>query len=294
MLPEFDLLIPKTLDEALTTLAERGNEIKVVAGGTDVYVSMHGKYQSFPAIMDIKHLQELKEFSFAEGKGAVIGALTTHHTLDRSEIIRAHYPALQEGASQVGSVQIRHRGTIGGNICNAVPSADTLGPLLVLDAKAVTISQQGRREIPLKDFFAGPKRTVIRADELLEKILLPDNESRRSAYIKFTRRNAMDLALLGASASLRVDKDGLARDVRISLTTCAPTPMRALHAEQVLEGKIPSEKLLKEAGLAASREASPRTSWRCTEEYRRENLKAIVPRVIATALARAREGVGIQ
>ena len=196
--------------------------------------------------------------------------------------------------SQVGSVQIRHRGTIGGNICNAVPSGDTLGPLLVLDAKVVLKSSDGEREMPLEEFFLGPKRTARRPDELLETIVLPDPGKKRSAYIKFTRRGAMDLALLGASSSLELDEEGKCRNVRISLTTCAPVPMRAKEAEAVLEGQLPTEEKIAEAGAAASAEAKPRSSWRCTEEYRREVIRAIVPRAICTAVGRAKEGAGIE
>lgn len=294
MLPAFDLLIPKTLEEAVQLLAEKGERCKIVAGGTDVYVDMHGKYESAPYLMDIKQLEELKEFTYVPGQGLTIGALTTHHFLDRSPIIRRYYPALYEGASQVGSVQIRHRGTIGGNICNAVPSGDTLGPLLALNATVVLAGVDGQRTLPLEEFFLGPKKTALKSGELLVKILLPDPGKSRSAYIKFTRRGAMDLALLGASAALELDGAGVCRNVRVSLTTCAPVPMRAKQAEAVLEGKVPTEELIAQAGLAAAGEAKPRTSWRGTEEYRRDVLEEIVPRVIRTAMERAEKGVGIE
>lgn len=294
MLPAFDLLIPKTLEEAVELLAQKGDDCKIVAGGTDVYVDMHGKYEAAPYLMDIKQLDELRAFAYEPGCGLTIGALTTHYFLDRSPVIRRYFPALFEGASQVGSVQIRHRGTIGGNICNAVPSGDTLSPLLVLNATAVLAGTSGQRELPLAEFFLGPKKTARKPDELLVKILLPDPGKSRSAYIKFTRRGAMDLALLGAAAAVELDADGLCRNVRIGLTTSAPVPMRAKQAEALLEGKAPTEELLAQVGAAASREARPRSSWRGTEEYRRDVLKEIVPRVLRTAIDRAERGVGIE
>jgi CO/xanthine dehydrogenase FAD-binding subunit len=294
MLAPFDLLIPETLDEALRILSEKGQECKVYAGGTDVFVDMHSKYEQHPYLMDIKRISELKEFEYIPGQGISIGALTTHHFLDRSPVIRRYFPALYEGASQVGSVQIRHRGTIGGNICNAVPSGDTLGPLLALDAKAVISGMNGLREIPLEDFFLGPKKTVLNSGELLVKIVLPDPGKTSSAYIKFTRRGAMDLALLGASASIGLDENGVCSFARISLTTCAPVPMRAKQAEARLIGQRLTDELISEAGIDAAQEARPRSSWRCTEEYRREVLKEIVPRVIHTAMERAKKGVGIE
>lgn len=294
MLPAFDLLIPRSLDEAVAMLAEKAGACKVVAGGTDVFVDMHGKYGDYTYVMDIKQLPELQGLTFEPGKGASIGALTTHFALDRSAMVRQYYPALYEGASQVGSVQIRHRGTVGGNICNAAPSGDTLGPLLALNATAVIAGPKGTRQLPLTEFFRGPKKTALEKDELLVRILLPDPGASRSCYIKFTRRGAMDLALLGASASLALDEEGRCRDVRISLTTCAPVPMRAPQAEAVLEGQLPTDERILQAGLAASAEAKPRTSWRCTEEYRREVLKEIVPGAIRTAIDRAERGAGIE
>ena len=159
MLPEFDLLIPESLEEAISILAQKGDECKVVAGGTDVYVDMHGSFETRPVLVDIKKLNELKGFDYYPGDRLEVGALTTHHFLDRSPVIREHFAALCEGASQVGSVQIRHRGTVGGNMCNAVPSADTLGPLLVLDAVAVIAGPDGRREVPAEKNRTGKRRT---------------------------------------------------------------------------------------------------------------------------------------
>ena len=290
MLAPFDLLIPKTLEEAIVILTEKGDSCKIVAGGTDVFVEMHGKYEHHACLMDIKQLTELKEFKFIPGEGLSIGALTTHHFLDRSAVIRSHFPALYEGASQVGSVQIRQRGTIGGNICNAVPSGDTLSPLLVLDAKVVLAGMGGQREMPLEEFLIGPKKTALAPGELLVKILLPDPEESKSAYIKFTRRGAMDLALLGASAAIGLDSNGICRHVRLGLTTCAPVPMRSKQAETVLLGNKPTQELIAHAGLVASQEAKPRSSWRCSESYRRDALQEIVPRVIQIALERAEKG----
>lgn len=289
MLPEFELIVPKTLEEALEVLSEKGESCQIAAGGTDVYVDMHAKFESAPYVLDIKRIPGLDGVSYVEGEGVTMGTLVTHHFLDRSPFLRSLYPALCEGASQVGSVQIRHRGTIGGNICNAVPSGDTLGPLLALDAEVILASSSGERRLPIEDFILGPKVCDIAPDELLCKIFIPDPGKKRSRYIKFTRRGAMDLALLGATASLGINAEGVAQDVRIALTTCAKTPMRAREAEAVLEGKILNDDSIVEAGLAASAEAHPRTSWRCTEEYRREVLKEIVPQAIIAAAVRARE-----
>jgi CO/xanthine dehydrogenase FAD-binding subunit len=288
MLNPFELLIPSTLHEALAQYAPLGSRCKILAGGTDVLVGMHGG-RTYDCLMDIKGLEELKGVSYSPEAGLSIGALTTHRHLERLPLIKELYTALFDGVSQIGAVQTRCRGTIGGNICNAAPSGDSLGPLLVLNARLVLQHMQGIREIPFGEFFTGAKQTVLLPGELLVRILLPPPAERTgSAYTKFTRRKAMDLALLGVAASITV-KGGVCQDLRIALSTAAPTVIRAQHAEQYLRGKELTESAIREAGTLASSEASPRSSWRASGEYRRELILSLVPRTIQNALARVKE-----
>jgi CO/xanthine dehydrogenase FAD-binding subunit len=285
MLPQFELLQPGTVDEALSMLFEKGVACKIFAGGTDLFVKMHESFDGPRYLLDIKRLDELKSFKETPDGGFVIGALTNHFRVSRDPILAKRYTALAEAAEKVGSLQIRHRGTIGGNICNAAPSGDTLGPLLAFDAVCFIIGRNGERCLPMETFFTGPGRTALEADEILKEIILPPCGDRmRSAYIKFTRRNAMDLALLGASAVLGFGADACFDHVRISLTTAGPTPMRAKETEAYLIGKKPDDGVIAEAGLIASREAKPRGSWRSPEEYRRDILKTIVPEAIRKAI----------
>lgn len=287
MLNKFELLVPTTLDEALAQYALIGSKCKILAGGTDVLVEMHGGHKSYDLLMDIKNIEDLKGVEYTPENGLVIGATTTHRYLERLPIIKELFPALYEGVSQVGCVQTRHRGTIGGNICNAAPSGETIGPLMALNASVILQSTKGIREIPLEEFFIGPKKTVLQEGELLIKILVPTPApNSASAYTKFTRRKAMDLALLGTAVDLTMGKGNICENVRISLTTAAPTVIRAKKTEAFLIGKELTEEVIKEAGEIASAEAKPRSSWRSSEEYRREVLKAIVPRTIALALKR--------
>lgn len=292
MLNKFELLVPQTLDEALELYGELGSRCKILAGGTDVLAAMHGGHKSYALLMDIKNLEELRGIAYSPDIGLTIGALETHRHLERHPLIQKMYPALFEGVSQVGCVQTRYRGTIGGNICNAAPSGETIGPLMALDASVISQSIHGIRTIPIRDFFPGPKRTVLQEGELLIKIIVPAPvPAGSSAYTKFTRRKSMDLALLGCSVNL-TSSDGITcDDVKISLTTAAPTVVRAEQTEMFLKGKVLNVEVMQEAGLIASAEAKPRTSWRATEEYRREVLKEIVPRTIETALQRIRMGV---
>ncbi len=295
MLNKFELLMPETLDEALALYEQYGSECKILAGGTDILVEMHGGHKAYPLLLDIKNLGELKGIRYSPEAGLEFGALTTHRELEIYPLAKELYTALQEGVSQVGCVQTRYRGTVGGNICNAAPSGETIGPLMALDAVAVTKSRKdGEREIPLTEFFAGPKKTVLKEGELLIRIMLPPREKNSaSAYTKYTRRNSMDLALLGTAVDLTYAYK-TCKSARITLTTAAPTVIRALKTEEFLIGKELTEEVIKEAGIIASAEAKPRSSWRSSEQFRREVLKAIVPRTITTALGRISERAGLE
>ncbi len=258
-----------------------------------MFVEMHGGDKAYSLLMDIKNLGELKGVEYTPEKGLVIGALTTHRCLERLPVIKEVYPALYDGVSQVGCAQTRCRGTIGGNICNAAPSGDTLGPLLALNASLVVQSVGGTREIPFERFFPGPKKTALQEGELLIKVLVPAPAPySSSAYTKFTRRNAMDLALLGAAVDLTSEDGKSCANVRVSLTAAAPTVIRAGKTEGFLTGRELTVEVMQQAGEIASAEAKPRSSWRSSEQYRREVLKAIVPRTISSALERVRKGAG--
>lgn len=285
MLPPFELYRPTDINEACS-LKESGST--VVAGGTDIYVSMHGGHLRPASVVDIKGIPELTGASYCDTDGLEIGALTPHRTIEMWNVVKTRYRALFEGCSQVGSVQIRHRGTVGGNVCNAAPSGDSIGPLLALDAQCDITGLAGSRTVPLCDFFAGPKRTVLKADELLRRIrvpAVPDNSG--SKYIKFTRRNAMDLALLGVCVYVEVDGDTILK-ARVSLSTSAPVPMRARKTEEFLTGKVFREIDLAELGKLTSSEANPRSSWRSSREYRLALIENLMGRALTTAVARAK------
>ncbi|NLW07588.1 MAG: xanthine dehydrogenase family protein subunit M, partial [Clostridia bacterium] len=237
-------------------------------------------------LVDIKKFEQLRGNEFSAANGLIIGALSTHRDLELSSIIRERYTVLYDGVSRVGSVQIRNRGTIGGNICNALPSADSLAPLLALGAKVVLRGVSGEREMELRDFLIGPRKTALKTGEILTHIIVPPgNELCGGAYIKFTRRKAMDLALLGVAVYQEYRSDlATCSRIRIAMATAAPVPMRAIEAENFLIGKkLTDPEVLQQVGEIASKEARPRTSWRSTEEYRRHLLKVLVPRAIKLA-----------
>lgn len=287
MLSEFELYRPTTLQEA-SELKEQGGVI--VAGGTDVFVSMHGANLRPGELVDIKGIESMGQVAFDENAGLTLGALTTHRTIEEWDIIKERFCALFEGCSQVGSVQIRNRGTLGGNICNAAPSADSVGPLLVLGAQCVIVGQNGRRQVPLSDFFTGPKQTVLKADELLYQIVVPTPcLNSGSAYIKYTRRRAMDLALLGVSIYLALE-EGKISEVRIALATAAPTPIRIFGVEAMLQGQDAHALASAEISKLVALEANPRSSWRASREFRLALIEELFKRAYFMALARAEGG----
>jgi len=239
--------------------------------------------------VDVKNIPELQGHSFDPETGLDLGALTTHRDIELWDVIKQHYRAMFEGCSRVGSVQIRTRGTLGGNICNGAPSADSIGPMLVHDAAVVVAGPTGERTVPLKDFYLGLKKLDMQEDELLKRILIPaPNAHSGSFYIKYTRRNAMDLALLGVSAYVELDGDVL-KTVRIALTTAAPTPIRAEKTEALLTGKTISEYLLAAAGRTVKEESHPRSSWRSSAEFRLTLLEELTIQALQQAIAQAKE-----
>jgi len=283
---DYDYLRPDNLEEVLGLLKEHGPKATLIAGGTDVMVKIRNTKKAPEVLVSIRGLKDLR---YIEKKSDYhIGALTTHRMLEQSELVRTELSALYDGASRVGSVQVRNVATVGGNICNAAPSADTAGALLVLDAIVFMEGPEGKRSVPITEFFTGTYKTVLKKDEVLTEIKIPgEMEHFGSAYWKHSRRKAMNLPILGIAVSLRLD-DEIISDVRIALTVAAPTPVRAYKAEDFLKGKTLSDEALNEAGkIAASTECcSLRDSLRGEAWYRAEIIEVYVPRMVRLAAER--------
>jgi aerobic carbon-monoxide dehydrogenase medium subunit len=288
---DYEYKKPKSLDEVFTLLETYGTDSRLIAGGTDLMVAMRRARKSPAVLISLRGLDELRYIR--KDDAYHVGALTTHRMLECSSLVGDELTTLQEGAAKVGSVQIRNVATVGGNICNAAPSADTAGPLLALSALAVLHGPGGERRVPLGDFFKGPGKTVRQRDEVLVELEVPlEMGTFGSAYWKHSRREAMNLPLVGIAAAAHVTGEGLIDDARIALTVAAPTPVRALKAEAFLKGKAPETDVLKEAGrIAASPDCcSPRDSLRCDAWYREEVIRVYVARMLALAVERARNG----
>lgn len=283
----FEYLRPRSIEEVLQLMARHQEKAKLVAGGTDVMVQWKKRVISPAYLISLRNVEGLNFLDFSDG--ARIGSATPHRTLELSREIRELFPAIHDAVSGLGSVQVRNSATIGGNICNAAPSADTAPPLLVLDAVVNIVSLEGTRSVAIQDFFAGPGRTALHAGELVTEFVLPKPlPGTGTAYWKHTRRRAMDLPILGVAVLMSLEEDlKTCCKARVALGVAGPIPMRARKAEAFLEGKAIDDTVLSQAGSIASEEASPRTTIRGSSWYRKEIIQVLVRRTGRICIERA-------
>jgi carbon-monoxide dehydrogenase medium subunit len=223
----------------------------------------------------------------ADASGLRVGAAVSARALERHAIVRSTYAALSESAALVGSVQVRNLATLGGNLCNAAPSADMAPPLLALEAEAVITGPKGERRVPFASFFTGVRRTVLAPDELLVEIAVPAPGPRSGGnYLRHTPRRELDIAVVGVASQLTLS-DGVCAKARIALAAVAPTPVRATAAEQALEGKAVTPQLLEKAAELAVGAAKPISDQRGSADFRRHLVRVLTLRTLRTALARA-------
>lgn len=288
----FTYLTPRTLDEAISLHQSHGEQARYVAGGTDVLVKIKEGKLAPNYLISLKHIigQDSPFLNHETGE-LYIGAFCTHRSIEKSTLVQRHYPIIHDAVKNIGSLQIRNVATIGGNLVNAVPSADGAIPLIVLDAKANIYGTKGQRSIDLRRFFLGPGQCDLEGGEILTEIVIPPLAPRSgSAYIKHGRREAMELPMLGVGVLLNLEEDmTTCAKVRICLGVAAPTPFRALQAEKYLKGKTVDEIHLSEAGTLAGQESKVRDSIRGVAWYRREMVGVLVKRMGLKALERAKE-----
>lgn len=273
-----DYFEPKTLNEALALLQKYGEQTKVIAGGTDVMVDI--KYKEEPGgLINIKKIPGLS--GVQENGGSLrVGPLTTIREIETSALVRDKLSVLWDASHQFASLQIRNTATIGGNICRASPSGETLTPLLVLEAKAKFAFSDGAKSEPFTSFFQGPGKSSVGAKGLLTEIEIPIPASgSKGIYLKHAVRGAMDIAMVGVAVLLTPDagKNNV-QDVRIGLGAVAPTPLRAPKTEALLRGKRLTAALVKEAGALAASESSPIDDQRSSAQNRRWIVEALTRR----------------
>lgn len=278
----FKYLSPTTIEEAISFYGRHSETAKYVAGGTDVIVKVKEGWMEPDYLISLKKIAELSELYKNETTGDLsIGAAVTHATLEKSLMIQNEYPIIYDAVSNIGSLQVRNVGTIGGNLINAVPSADGAIPLIALDGVALLHGPDGERSCEVKDLFIAPYKTILKPGEILKKITIPPQDANTgSAYIKFGRRKAMELPLIGIGVLLTVDDDLVTcTKARIVLGVAAPTPMRAFDAEKILVGKKIDEEILIAAGKIAAEESKVRDSVRGQAWHRKEMIRVHVRRM---------------
>jgi CO/xanthine dehydrogenase FAD-binding subunit len=268
-LPKFHYVSPKTVEEVILFLAAHAGQAKLMAGGTDLIPGLKRREIASPAyVVDLKGLPGLSQLSYDPRKGLFIGALATIRAIGQSPLVREKYPSLIQAACSMASPQVRNRATFVGNICSALPSADSAPPLLTLQACVRLQGPKGERTLPLEQFFVGPRETAMEADEIVTALEVPVPPA-QSVYLKLSPRHSMDLAIVGVAAAADVE-DGRCRDIRIALGAVAPIPFRARKAEEVLHGRQVSPALIEETAQAASMECRPIDDFRASAAYRRD------------------------
>ncbi|HEY66424.1 MAG TPA: xanthine dehydrogenase family protein subunit M [Caldilineae bacterium] len=282
---KFAYEVPQSLSEATQILRHWGPEARALAGGTDLLVQIKEGGWVPACLVSLRRLDELKGIRPGED-GLWIGARTTMAELTAASALRP-YAALREGAGIIGSAQIRNVATIGGNLCNAAPSADTAPGLIVLGAEAI-IADGGQRTVKVEDLFVGPGQTILQPGELLTGLRIPALPPRSgSAYLRHTPRAWMDIAVVGVASYIQLDEAGRCVDVRIALGAVAPTPIRAPQAEAILRGEVPTDQAIEAAAQQAMKEARPISDVRGSADYRRHLVSVLTRRTLQMALARA-------
>jgi CO/xanthine dehydrogenase FAD-binding subunit len=285
-LPKFEYVLPKTIDEVLSVLAKNKGTARLLAGGTDLIPQLKSREVEAPAfVVDLKGIPGLDAVSYDEKTGLKIAPLTTISAIAQSAIVKEYYPSLAQAALSMASPQVRNRGTFAGNICSAVPSADSVPALLALGAGVRIKGPKGERTVALEQFFTGPRKTVLEADELLTGILVPKPApATRQVYLKLAPRHAMDLAVVGVAAA-GLCENGVCTDVKIALGAVAPTPVRAPMAEAMLQGKKITKELIEEAAKNAITQCSPIDDHRASQEYRCDMVYVMTRRALTQVLS---------
>jgi len=285
MIPRFEYHRPKDLSEALECLRQMPQAV-ILAGGTDLLVKMRRGKLRPPALVDIKGLQACRDICWENGHLSV-GALTDFQQLLESDVIRDRFAVLHQAARVMGCYEIRRRATLGGNVVNASPGAESGSPLAALEARVELAGPDGRRRIPVTEFWQGPGRTALAPGELLVRVLIPElPPGSRGIYRRRSRVRGMDLASMNAAVVVLYPEDTGRREIRIALGAMAPTPVRIIAAERMLAGREVSGELFSRLGKEVSRDLHPRaTSLRASPDYKKQMAGELVTRALEELLS---------
>ncbi len=285
---EFAYAAPQSLLEAFDLLTRTDGDSRPLAGGTDLITQMKENRKSPVLVVDVKRIPELNVLAWDERQGLRIGAAVSCTRIATFAPVQERYPALAEACALVGSIQIQNRAALGGNFCNAAPSADAVPPVLSYGGKVTIAGPAGRRELAAEDFFVGPGQTVLGKGELLLEIAIPTPPPRSgAAYLRFIPREEMDIAVAGVGSFVQLSADRTrCEQARITLAAVAPIPLRAREAEEFLAGKTLDSATLAQVGELAARAAKPISDVRGSAAYRIELVKVLTRRTLQKALER--------
>lgn len=285
----FDYSAPASISEAAGLLASNPRA-RMLAGGTDLLVQLRAGRKETDLVVDVKRIPELNAIHYDPKQGLTLGAAVPCYRIYGDAAVARHYPALAEVAALIGGTQIQGRASIGGNLCNAAPSADSVPLLIALGATCHVAGAKGARQIPVEDFCTAPGRNALQPGELLVSLHLPVPKPNSGArYLRFIPRNEMDIAVAGAGVEV-VLENGTFRSARIALASVAPTPLFVRDAGDALAGKPVNEASIAAAAAVARGAAKPITDMRGTTEYRQHLCAVLTRRALETAVQRAREG----
>lgn len=289
----FEYIAANTVSEAVTLLDEKGENARILAGGTDLIVQAREGKRNLDWMIDIKSIPEVNEIDYNADSGLTLGAAVPCYQIYAVDALCDAYPGLVDATKIIGGTAIQGRAAIGGNLCNASPAADAIPPLIVLNATCVIAGPNGEREIPVEDFCTAPGQTVLEKGEMLVSIKIPaPQENSSSYYLRFIPRNEMDIAVVGAGASVVLDaaKEKFV-SARIALAAVAPTPLFVEEASTLLAGKEISDATIDEAAQAAQAISRPISDMRGTAEQRTHLVGVLTRRALNGAIQRVKEAV---
>lgn len=289
----FEYLRVETLPRALAALAQYGEGARPLCGGTDLIVQLRENRRKAQVVLDIKPIPELNQIIYDSHTGLTIGAAVSCARLVKAPALVEHYPGLLDAATLIGGTQIQGRASLGGNLCNASPAADSIPALIVHDAAALIAGPTGARTLPVARFCVAPGRTALRPDELLVALRLPlPPAGFGAAYLRFIPRNEMDLAVAGVGAAVVLSEDGSRfTDVRLALAAVGPTPIVVEGAGAALAGKPVDDQTIQLAAEMASAAARPIDDVRGKERQRRHLCAVLTRRALAIAIERAKKEI---
>lgn len=288
---DFSYIAANTIPEAVALLDEKGENARILAGGTDLIVQVREARRDVDWIIDIKSIPEVNALDYNADTGLVLGAAVECYKIYADDAVCNAYPGLIDATKIIGGTAIQGRAAVGGNLCNASPAADGIPPLIVLNATCVIAGPNGEREVPVEQFCTAPGQTVLKNGEMLVSIKIPAPESNSSSYyLRFIPRNEMDIAVVGAGASVVLDdtKQTIV-SARIALAAVAPTPLFAEEASARLAGREISDAAIDEAAEAAKPIARPISDMRGTAEQRTHLVGVLTRRALNGAIQRVRE-----